>query len=99
MSENFKGDHLTNRSEDYSNFNPSREESDKLGYDRNVVSFFRSQDADLLRRMWNTNSEIFETILKNSIDSLDLIEAEYAGKQPLEIKALSRMHDFRAIVG
>ena len=97
MSENFIGDH--NPSEDYSNFNPSREESDKFGYDWKVVSFFRSQDADLLRRMWSTNSKIFETILNNTIHALDLIETEHAGKQPLEIKALSRMHDYRALIG
>lgn len=100
MSENFIGDHSTNRSEDYSNFNPSRQESDELGFDWKVVTYFRMNDADLLRRMWSTNSEIFETILNNTIHALDLIETEHAGKQPLEqleIQALSRMRDYRAL--
>jgi translation initiation factor 2 beta subunit (eIF-2beta)/eIF-5 len=50
------------------------EEAKAMGYDPDVVDFFKQNDPDLLEFMWENGSAHYQSILKNEIDSAILIK-------------------------
>lgn len=50
------------------------EEAKAMGYDPDVVDFFKQQDPDLLEFMWGNGSAHYKSILKNEIDNANLIK-------------------------
>ena len=49
------------------------EEAQSMGYDPEVVEFFKKEDPDLLDFMWGNGSAHYTAILKNEIPNSDLI--------------------------
>lgn len=49
------------------------EEADEMGYNLDVVNFFKERAPELLEFMWGNGSAHYTSILKNEINNEDLI--------------------------
>lgn len=82
--------------------NPSYtpEEAAEMGYNPDVINFFKERAPDLLEYMWGNDSSHYTSILKNEIDIEDLIrtaQTQLTFKGPIGYRRLSSlvMAEFR----